>query len=172
MTDAVDQDQDDDDLTREAARTVRVSDRDVAEARRLLSVLAEAQAGVRSQAEPSVPAQEPPSGELVGRVRALLAARRARETLFGKTMFGEPAWEMLLLLYLAASESRRTLGQLGKLAGASKSTTLRWIDYLDQHGLVRREPHPTDKRAVFVELTEKGRQSLDLYLSGTFPLTK
>ena len=169
MTDAIDQK---DDIRRQAARTVQLTDHDVAEARRLLSVLAEAQAGARTQAEPATSMHGAPSLQFAGRVRALLAARRAREALFGKTMFGEPAWEMLLLLYLAASESRRTLGQLGKLAGTSKSSTLRWIDYLDQHGLVRREPHPTDKRAVFVELTKKGRHSLDLYLSGTFPLTE
>lgn len=169
MTDAIDQDQDD--LGREAARTVRVSDRDVAEARRLLSLLADAQAGAPAEAEPEASMRGSPPAELLSRARAILEGRRRREALFGKTIFGEPAWEMLLLLYLGASESRRTLGRLGELAGISKSTALRWIDYLDRQELVRREPHPTDKRAVFVELTKKGRQSLDLYLSA-FPLTE
>lgn len=36
------------------------------------------------------------------------------------------------------------------------ATGLRWIEYLDQEQLIRREPHPTDARAVFVELTDMG----------------
>ena len=144
-----------------------MSDRDVAEARRLLSLLADAESdlGVEAAAVPSTEAAA--SGKLLDRAGAILAARRRREAIFG-----EPAWEMLLLLYVGESESRRTIGRLGDLAGISKSTTLRWIDYLDSRGLVRREPHPTDRRAVFVELTRKGRRAIDLYLSGTLPLTE
>lgn len=166
MTDAIDQDRSD--LGRDANRTVRVSDRDVAEARRLLSLLADVEPG----GAPALSGRSSGSGELQKRARAILAARRRREALFTTTLFGEPAWDMLLILYLGASESRRTLGRLGKVAGISKSTALRWIDYLDRHGLVRREPHPTDKRAVFVELTQKARKAMDLYLSGTPVLTE
>lgn len=42
---------------------------------------------------------------------------------------------------------------------------MRWLDYLLHQNLARREPHPTDRRAAFVELTEKGRLALDKYLS-------
>lgn len=170
MTDAIDHDLED--RRQDPARTVRVSDRDVAEARRLLSLLAEAESDVGVEAGPVPSTEAAASGKLLARARAILAARRGREAIFGKTIFGEPAWEMLLLLYIGESESRRTIGRLGDLAGISKSTTLRWIDYLDRRGLVRREPHPTDRRAVFVELTRKGRRAIDLYLSGTFPLTE
>jgi len=166
MSEAVDHDQDD---RRQAAMTVRVSDRDVAEARRLLSLLADADSDSQSGAEPAVK-NASASGQLLGRARAILAARRRRQAIFKQTIFGEPAWEMMLLLYIGASESRRTIGRLGELAGISKSTALRWIDHLDRQGLIRREQHPTDRRAVFVELTPKGRQAIDLYLSGTFPL--
>jgi hypothetical protein len=170
LSDAVDQDRDG--LGQDSERTVRVSDRDVAEARRLLSLLADVEPGRRAEGGLPVSEQESGSGDLLGRARAIVAARRRREALFGTTIFGEPAWEMLLLLYLGASESRRTLGRLGELAGISKSTALRWIDYLERQELVRREPHPTDKRAAFVELTGKGKEALDLYLSGTFVLTE
>lgn len=166
MTDAIDHDRSD--LGEDASRTVRVSDRDIAEAKRLLSLLADVDIG----GGPAPSARGSAAGELLERARAILAARRRREALFGAAIFGEPAWDMLLLLYLGASESRRTLGRLGELAGISKSTVLRWIDYLDRQGLVRREPHPTDKRATFVELTEKGRKAIDMYLSGTAILTE
>ncbi len=42
-------------------------------------------------------------------------------------------------------------------------TTL--VDALDATGLARREPHPTDRRAVLVHLTERGRslmQAMDI----------
>jgi DNA-binding MarR family transcriptional regulator len=80
-------------------------------------------------------------------------------------MFGEPAWEMLLLLY--ALPSRQTITRLAELASASKSTAIRWIDYLESQRLIVREVHPTDNRAVFVDLTDKGREAIRLYLSGT-----
>lgn len=141
-----------------------MSDRDVAEARRLLSLLADA--------DPDAPPHRPGSAELLDRARAIVAARRRRETIFNKAILGEPAWELLLLLYIGAFESRRTIGRLSELARISKSTAIRWIDTLECRGLVHRSPHPTDRRALFVELTQKGRQAMDLYLSETFPLTE
>jgi DNA-binding MarR family transcriptional regulator len=73
----------------------------------------------------------------------------------------------LLWLYALNSGPRQTVSSLANLINASKSTTLRWVDYLDSQRLIRREPHPTDRRAAFVELTEKGRGALGVYLSGT-----
>jgi DNA-binding MarR family transcriptional regulator len=34
------------------------------------------------------------------------------------------------------------------------------IDDLEQHGLVERKQHPTDRRAYALHLTEKGRETL------------
>lgn len=82
-------------------------------------------------------------------------------------MFSEPAWEMLLLLYPTGLGPRLTISHLSELAGASKSTGLRWIEYLEAQRLIRRESHPTDGRAAQVELTDKGREALDLYLCAT-----
>jgi DNA-binding MarR family transcriptional regulator len=82
-------------------------------------------------------------------------------------MFGEPAWEILLLLYALQSGPRPTVSRLAELSGATKSTALRWLEYLESQRWVQREPHPTDKRAIFVNLTENGRAALEAYLSGT-----
>jgi DNA-binding MarR family transcriptional regulator len=41
------------------------------------------------------------------------------------------------------------------------------LEYLESQRWVQREPHPTDKRAIFVNLTENGRAALEAYLSGT-----
>lgn len=113
---------------------------------------------------------ETPDGERVSletRARSLLESRRRRVAIFGPQIFAEPAWDMLLILYLSGGGRRQTQTSLGELSGASRSTAMRWIDYLACRDFVRREEHPTDKRRNFVSLTEKGRHLLDLYLSET-----
>jgi DNA-binding MarR family transcriptional regulator len=82
-------------------------------------------------------------------------------------MFAEPAWEMLLLLYLSEGGQRQSQTSLCELSGASRSTGMRWIEYLVREGLVTRKNHPTDKRRNFVGLSDKGRDLLELYLSET-----
>lgn len=147
------------------AATVKLSRRDVEDARRLLSLLSIHDGG------PPVdgPLAQKSDGNrmLEGRARDILARRRARHEVFGKAMFSEPAWEMLLLLYVLESGPRQTISTLADLCAASKSTALRWIRYLEGQRLIQRESHPTDLRSAFVELTEKGRSTLELYLSGT-----
>lgn len=151
-----------------ANKAVQLSPRDLADAKRLLALLTR---------EASDPETIDPAGHcrhdlrgvyaLISRAREILAERRRRYELFGKGMFGEPAWEILLLLYVLESGPRLTLSRLAELSGASKSTALRWLDYLESQHWIRREPHPTDKRSAFVELTEIGRARLEAYLSDT-----
>jgi DNA-binding MarR family transcriptional regulator len=84
-------------------------------------------------------------------------------------MFSEPAWEMLLMLYVLEGEARQKVSRLAEIAEISKSTALRWIDYLHAQGLIVRESHPNDKRAAYVELTEKGHGAIEMYLNETIP---
>ena len=86
-------------------------------------------------------------------------------------MFGEPAWEMLLLLYVTSGASRQTVSRLAQLSGASKATALRWMDYLSDRGLIARCPHPNDARTAFVNLTDQGREMLEAYLKEAVDLT-
>jgi len=104
---------------------------------------------------------------LINRARQELQDRRRRETIFPLPMFREPAWEMLLLLYL--EERRFTIASLAAASRAKASTALRWIDHLIAEELVVRTDHPTDARAVHLAISEKGRQALDLYFSGVQP---
>ena len=107
------------------------------------------------------------SEPLVQRAQQLFENRRKRIAVFGPQMFAEPAWEMLLILYLSDGGPRHTQTSLTELSGASRSTGMRWIDFLDGQGLVRREEHPTDRRRNFVSLSDNGRNLLELYLSET-----
>jgi len=145
-------------------RLVSLDERDVDDLHRLLGKLRD-----RSPVSETQDAEVPDSEELKleQRARRLLENRRKRVAIFGAQMFAEPAWDMLLLLYLSGRGRRQTQSSLCELSGASRSTAMRWIEFLAGRGLVRREDHPTDKRQNFVSLTEKGRHLLDLYLSET-----
>ncbi len=142
-----------------------LSERDAREAARLLSVLADA---LNKESVTDVGDREAISREeFVLRARIVLESRRLRFRYFKRSMFGEPAWDMLLVLYITEpTEGRQSISKLAELVETPLSTTVRWIDYLERERLVEREPHPTDRRVIFIRLAAKGRDVLDAYLSG------
>ena len=81
--------------------------------------------------------------------------RRSRAALFGdETLFGEPAWDMLLDLFIAAKERKRVPVTSACIGAAVPTTTaLRWLAVLEERGLVRREADPSDARRIFVRLS-------------------
>jgi DNA-binding MarR family transcriptional regulator len=81
-------------------------------------------------------------------------------------MFGEPAWDILLALYVIDRDQRRlSTRQVTTLAGQPLTTALRWLDYLEQQELVERGANPFDQRVVYVELSARGRAAMDEYLT-------
>lgn len=154
-----------DERTHTRGKIVELTERDVQDARRLLSLLS-SEVPLAANREDHKPATRHYS--LARKANAILVERRRRAEAFGTGMFGEPAWDILLLLYVVDSGPRQTIGALSKLAGVTKSTGLRWLEYLEGRQFVRRQSHPTDKRSAFVELTAEGRASLEAFLSETF----
>src|SRR5215467_5521229 len=76
-------------------------------------------------------------GHPINRARAALEARRERLRYFAASMFSEPGWDMLLPLYIAESEGDGLkIGELTRRSGASATTVLRWLNYLEEQGLV------------------------------------
>jgi len=146
-----------------AGPKIALSESDVRDAARLLQLFAVAiddQAGISAGAGSG--AGRP---DLILRARIILNSRRQRGRYFNRAMFGEPGWDILLVLYVM--QSRQSIGQLAKWIETPLSTAVRWIDYLAKERLVEREPHPNDKRVMFIRLLERGRSLLDDYLSGT-----
>ena len=147
---------------------VSLTPKDVAAAKRLLRVL-----GGANRRGPEAIYSDPAPGEidrqiLVARAHQAFLNRRRRAKVFGQSMFGEAAWDMLLALYITEkSGPRQTVGALMKLSGTPMTTANRWLAFLVSHGLVRRDEHPTDRRTVHVTLTPAGRSKLDEYFSGT-----
>jgi DNA-binding MarR family transcriptional regulator len=70
------------------------------------------------------------------------------------------ATQRLALFELVESGPLR-LNDLARRMGTSAPTASRAVDALDELGLVERDPDPTDRRAITIELTHEGRRSVE-----------
>ena len=108
---------------------------------------------------------EPETDTALGVAKRLYALRRLREVYFARSIFGEPSWDILLDLYVARAESKRITVSSACIASAVPATTgLRWITTLEEEGLIRRYREGTDRRLVFVTLTDLGFGTLTRFL--------
>jgi DNA-binding MarR family transcriptional regulator len=115
-----------------------------------------------SNAETEVsPATEPPSPALLERAESILRVRRSRERLLGRAVIGEPAFDLLLCLYVQSGQKGTSLTSIARPAGIAYSSAMRWIRYLEDKGLVERTDSRSDRRAITVQLTPRGRAVLD-----------
>jgi len=97
--------------------------------------------------------------------RAIIKARAVRGQLFDEHLFADPAWDMLLELYALRSEGHRvSVSKLSLAAGVPGTTGLRWIDKLDEEGLIFRVADHLDGRRVWIELSHKGFSAMSHYL--------
>jgi DNA-binding MarR family transcriptional regulator len=97
--------------------------------------------------------------------RQIRFSRDLRQKSFDRNIFGEPAWDILLALYTIDGDQRRlNIRELAKLSSLALTTVLRWLDYLEEQGLIGRKPNPFDQRMIDVELSNKGRTAMDCYL--------
>ena len=126
---------------------VVVSGADAREIARLLRLLETIQSEVAG----------PSSAELRSKARALISERNRRARFFGRGMLGEPAWDILLQLYVA-EKGLLTIRDLIMMTEEPKTTAIRWISYLENKGFVRRRPDPVDRRLIDIELLDRGRE--------------
>ena len=71
----------------------------------------------------------------------------------------------LRLLGVLHTQGPRIMSGLGEELGVSARYVTSLVDGLEQEGLVRRVPHPTDRRATIIEATPKGGD-LGVLMSG------
>ncbi|WP_159975675.1 MULTISPECIES: MarR family transcriptional regulator [unclassified Novosphingobium] len=93
--------------------------------------------------------------------------RRRRTKIFrSEELFGEPAWDILLDLFIAAKERRRVSVTSACIGSAVPSTTaLRWIAILEKQSLLVREADPGDARRVYVKLSARGYAAMLEYFA-------
>ncbi len=125
----------------------------------------EAVAAVEKERRRRRPRSTPAKRELVRLACELYESRRSRDRPFSSSLFGEPAWDMLLALYGLPSRGEAIgVTSLGYAANVSPSTALRWQSRLLEDGLIRRGPHVSDARVQLVGLTPKGRKLMEKFL--------
>jgi DNA-binding MarR family transcriptional regulator len=96
---------------------------------------------------------------------SIYASRVRRTELFARSLFGEPAWDMLLILFIAKARGERlSTTDLSSRANTPHSTGLRWIGRLQKHGLLTRERDTADSRVMWVGLTVNGYSLMRRYV--------
>ena len=110
------------------------------------------------------------TGPTCDQLRQLLQARRARSDFFGAHLFANPAWDILLLAYLALLEQEVLLvSAVCRTSVVPATTTLRWIKALQQGGwLVLRNDILDDPRSC-LELSAAGKLGMERYLALVWP---
>ena len=102
----------------------------------------------------------------VARAEAYYRFRRKRENvaegLFGKDLFVDPNWDLLLDLYIHTVRGIPVRITSACLASYSPPTTaLRHIAKLERRGVLQKVPHESDGRVIQLKLTEKGLTMMD-----------
>lgn len=103
----------------------------------------------------------------VERAEALYELRRVRDVFFGTNadLFCEPAWDMLLDIFIAQERGRKlSVSDTCMGSGVPTTTALRWISVLEGRGLIEKIRDSQDARRSFVRLTGPGYDTLRLYL--------
>jgi hypothetical protein len=99
--------------------------------------------------------------------RKAYALRRKRTAIFGNAeLFGEPAWDILVDLFIAQAEGKSVSVSSACIGSAAPATTgLRWLGVLADEGLVVRENDAEDQRRVLVRLTARGLSAMERYFN-------
>jgi DNA-binding MarR family transcriptional regulator len=102
---------------------------------------------------------------LIGRANALLAERRLRRQHLPAELFHEPAWDMLLALFVARNDGQpMNIKALVAMADAPVTTSQRWIEHLYKLRLIDRVIDPADRRRVEISLSAVGEDAVSSYL--------
>jgi hypothetical protein len=84
-----------------------------------------------------------------------LAMRRARSEVFGKNLFADTAWDMLIVLYYARlGGSRMTIAEVSSAIDCLPASTVRWVAALKERNLVITGPanaRPQDQKITLTE---------------------
>jgi predicted transcriptional regulator len=89
--------------------------------------------------------------------RKLSLGRRDRDNAVAAGLFHDPAWDILLDVFIAHAQGKSiSITSASLSSNVSESTAIRWIWALEKSGLLKREPDRIDKRRTFVLLTDVG----------------
>src|ERR1051325_5563112 len=103
---------------------------------------------------------------LAAMAERLYLERRRREEYFPAGLFGEPAWDLILALFVARDEGRRlTIAEAYEAAKVKPAAGRKLLARMECQGMIRRSPDQQDRRKRFVGLTDDGTERLTDYLT-------
>lgn len=108
-----------------------------------------------------------PTPTVYDRARALYKERRRRDRdiPFAARLFSEPAWDMLLDLFIAGEAGPAPrVTSLCHAASVPMTTALRWVAILEDCGMITTTDDPHDRRCRTIELTPEARAHIETYL--------
>ena len=96
----------------------------------------------------------------------LFDERRRRDALFPDGLLGEPAWDLMLAMFIAREKGQAMiLCKAYKAAGVSDTTGRRLLDRMEEEGLITRRRAPRSRKMRIVELTDSAIETLVEYLA-------
>lgn len=91
-----------------------------------------------------------------------VAGRRARDQVFEGSLFLNPAWDILLDIYINHAQGRKECVSNVCVASSAPATTVsRWIGLLERKGLIERASDPQDKRRTLLSLSAEGLRRME-----------
>jgi DNA-binding MarR family transcriptional regulator len=98
-------------------------------------------------------------------IEQVLCSRRLRSSLFGSKLFSDPAWDIVLTLYLAELRHEPiSTPQLAEAIDLPAATARRWLAALANDGLLRQGPKGADADRAGVELSDAGSSAIRRWL--------
>ena len=92
-------------------------------------------------------------------------ARRDREVDMPSNLLGEPAWDILLDLFVEHTQGRVTPIKSACIASCAPTTTaLRYLSLLESKDLIETKQEHSDKRVRLIGLTSKAIDMMQSYL--------
>lgn len=109
--------------------------------------------------------------DLVDFARQVLAGRRQRDRYFDPMVFSNPAWDMLLAMYVAAAEGRvQSVLDCCAAAPVAQGVALRWLAYLKQEEMVIETRDALQSRQTHIRLSDQTHLTISAYLGSLIGL--
>ena len=103
----------------------------------------------------------------------LRAAREGIGDVFSADLFADPAFDMLLFVFLEEEAGRSVeTSACYRASGVPRTTAVRWMNMLVSMGMFQSSPHPTDRRLALLRLSEEARGAVRRWLDGLRPLVE
>lgn len=103
--------------------------------------------------------------------RQILTGRKQRERFFDPVLFSNPAWDLMLHLYVATAEDGgMSVPDYCASSSTPKGVLLRWLDYFQQEEMVETADDPERADQTLIRLSDTTHMAVSAYLASLIAL--